>query len=343
MTCRRTRLFAAAMLVMVWRIATPAQTAVTLKGAGATFPAPLYIKWIANYARRDPSVAIAYDAVGSEAGMRRLIAGDVDFGASEDPGILRTIAPDRAGEFVWLPSVVGAVVPIVNIPGVTATVAFTPEALAGIYLGTITKWNDPRLQQNNRARLPNLDIVVVHRAEGSGTSYTWTTYLSNVNADWRTRVGAGLSPNWPIGEAATGNAGVAALVSRTAGAIGYVEFIYAVQAHVSYGQIRNRHGEFVTASVESIAAAAESSPPDAPGSSIVDAPGSGAYPVACLTWLAVPVRITNPAKHAALTGFLHWMLTSGQRQAAALGYVALPAPVVTHAEAAVSQIKSSEP
>jgi phosphate transport system substrate-binding protein len=333
----------AIVVAVAWPSAAAAQSTIALKGAGATFPAPIYAKWIANYARREPTVAITYDAIGSEGGVRRLLAGAVDFGACDHPEVLRGLREgnDNRDMYLLVPTVIGAVVPIVNLPGVANDVVLTPDVLSAIYLGDITKWSDPRIRQaNHRLRLPDASIVVVHRAEGSGTSYTWTDYLSKTDAQWRSRVGVALSPNWPVGRAASGNDGVAKAVAETAGAIGYVQFIYAVQAHLSYARVRNRRGETVTASLESIRAAADSADLDFERNpSIVDAPGAGAYPIASFTWLVVPAPITDAGKRTALVAFLQWMLTSGQRQAAALGYLPLPTHVITKASTIVAQIR----
>jgi phosphate transport system substrate-binding protein len=317
------------------------QSGTTVTGAGATFPYPIYAKWFENYKRQAPTVQFKYDAVGSEAGIRRLLQNGVDFGASDNPEIFRELAPSAEGGYLFFPSVVGAVVPIVNLPGFGEDVEFTPEALAGIYLGKIKKWNDPILVQANRGRrMPNLDIVVVHRADGSGTTYSWTDYLSRTSEEWKAQVGTGLSPKWPVGRSANGNDGVAKLVKELGGAIGYVEFIYALQNHLSFGKVRNQQGEFVEASLESIGAAATNAMEA--GSdfkvSIVDAPGKGSYPIASFTWLVVPARIADNAKRAAIVDFLTWMLGSGQRQAAALGYLALPASLVSREAAAIGGI-----
>ena len=318
-----------------------AQSVTTLIGAGATFPYPIYAKWFENYRRQAPNVEFRYDAVGSEAGIRRLLQNKVDFGASDNPEILHELAPNDEGDYLFFPSVVGAVVPIVNLPGFGDNIAFTPEALAGIYLGKITKWNDPVLIQSNRGhRLPNLDIVVVHRADGSGTTYAWADYLSKTSAEWKTHVGTGLSPKWPVGRDANGNDGVAKMVKELGGSIGYVEFIYALQNHLSFGRIRNRKGEFVAASLESIAAAATNAME--PGSdfkvSIVDAPGVGSYPIASFTWFVVPARIADSARRGAMVDFLKWMLGPGQKQAAALGYLPLPNKLVGKETAAIGGI-----
>jgi phosphate transport system substrate-binding protein len=318
-----------------------AQSVTALRGAGATFPYPVYAKWFANYSRQTPAVRITYDAIGSEAGVRKLLDGSIDFGASDSPEILGALAPDNEGKYLFFPSVIGAIVPVVNLPGFTSDIAFTPEALAAIYLGKIKKWNDPLLKQTNRGlRLPDLDIVVVHRSDGSGTTYTWTDFLSKTSATWKSQVGTGLAPKWPIGQAANGNEGVAKLVKELGGSIGYVEFIYALQNHLSFGRVRNRKGRVVAADLESVEAAATDSVvlgADFKGS-IVNAPGADAYPIASFTWLVVPAHVGSEAKREALTGFLKWMLGPGQRQAAALGYLALPKDIASREEAAIARI-----
>jgi phosphate transport system substrate-binding protein len=315
---------------------------IIISGAGATFPYPVYEKWFTNFQIEDPGTAITYDAIGSEAGIRRLLTGSIDFGASDSPEAIHQLAPDEEKKYLLFPSVVGAVVPIFNLPGVPESIAFTPDALAGIYLGKIKKWNDPIIRRANRGvNLPDLDIVVVHRADGSGTSYAWTDYLSKTSPEWRAEVGNGLSPKWPTGRAATGNDGVAKLVKELGGSIGYVEFIYALQNHLTYGSIRNQNGEFVEASLESIAAAVNHSH-DIRGdikASIVDAPGEHSYPIASFTWIVVAAQIADDAKRSAITAFLKWMLGPGQRQAAALGYLALPKDVVTREEDAIARIR----
>ena len=322
--------------------AEPRRPSITLTGAGATFPYPVYQKWFTNFEAEDPSIAITYDAIGSEAGIRKLLAGTVDFGASDDPEAIHQLAPAEESKFRLFPSVVGAVVPIVNLPGIAESVNFTPEALAGIFLGKITKWNDPILKRANHGiNLPDIDIAVVHRADGSGTSYAWTDYLSKVNAEWKEQVGSSFTPKWPTGRAATGNDGVAKLVKELGGSIGYVEFIYALRNHLSYGRIRNENGDFVEASLESIAAAVNHSPDIREDfkESIVDAPGEGSYPIASFTWIIVPAHIASDAKRSAMTAFLKWMLGPGQRQAAALGYLALPQEIVTREEAAIGRVQ----
>lgn len=317
------------------------QPMVLLKAAGATFPYPLYLKWFTNFRRENMDVDITYDPVGSEAGVRELLAGNADFAASDSRGALHEIAPGEESKYVFLPSVVGAVVPIVNLPGVPRAISFTSEALAGIYLGRITRWNDPMLKKiNPGVDLPDLNIVVVHRADGSGTSYAWTDYLSKTNAEWKSSVGSSLDPKWPTGRAATGNDGVAKLVKELGGSIGYVEYIYALQNHLSYGKVRNRNGDFVEATLEGIAAAVSNGAAsrDELNVSIVDAPGVGSYPITTFTWFVVPLHIADNAKWSAIISFLRWMLGPGQRQAAAVGYLALPKEIVAMEGDAIARI-----
>jgi len=319
----------------------PPQPATVLKGAGATFPNPVYAKWFANYRRENPGVEINYSPVGSQEGVRQLLAGELDFAASDSPEVIRDLDPSEQEEYLLFPSVVGAVVPIVNLPGLPSDISLTPEALAGIYLGKIKKWDDPVLKRTNPGlRLPNLDIVVVHRGDGSGTSYALTDYLSQTIPEWRTQVGVGLSPKWPTGRPAIGNEGVAELVKELGGSIGYVEFIYALKNHLSFAKVRNQNGEFVAGSLESMAVAASQSIriQDNFKVSIVNAPGIGAYPIASFTWFILPAHIADTAKRNALTSFLNWMLGPGQPQAAALGYLALPQDVVSKEKKAISAL-----
>ncbi len=322
--------------------ASLSQPTTTLKGAGATFPFPVYEKWFTNYRRENPALQIMYEPIGSEAGVRRLLANSIDFAASDSPQAIHELSPGDDGKYLFFPSVVGAVVPVVNLPGLSGDIAFTPEALSGIYLGKIKKWNDPILARTNRGlHLPDLDIVVAHRAEGSGTSYAWTDYLSKTSPEWKAQVGTSLTPKWPIGLGADGNDGVSKLVKEQSGSIGYVEFIYALQNHLSYGRVRNRNGEFVQASLESIAAAVSHSVKISGDFkvSIVDAPGAGVYPISTFTWVVVPAHIEDDAKRKALTGFLRWMVGPAQRQAAALGYLPIPKDVASKEDAAIARIQ----
>ena len=291
-------------------------------GAGATFPAPLYRKWIAAFESKNPGAAITYEATGSSVGVTRFLQSQLDFAASD-------ILPDQAtlGNAQALPSVVGAVVPVYNLPGLKQDVRFSSEVLAGIFLGTISRWNDPKLKALNRGiKLPAASIKVVHRSDGSGTTFVISDFLSKTDADWKSRMGAASTLRWPVGDAANGNDGVARQVTGTVFSIGYVEFIYAVQEHLSFGSVRNSEGKFVRADIDSITAAATATP--AAGRfliSFTNAPGRDAYPISSFTWLLVSPT-TPPAgpKRDRLMSFLEWALTAGQRQAAALGYVPLP-------------------
>ena len=318
------------------------QASTVLKAAGATFPYPLYVKWFANYRRQNPNLEIVYDAIGSEAGVRKLLAGAVDFGASDNPAAIHELSAIDDGKYLFFPSVIGAVVPIVNLPGFAGAIAFTPEALAGIYSGKIKKWNDPVLAQANRGlHLPDLDITVVHRSDGSGTSYAFTDYLSKVSAEWKTKTGSSLSPAWPTGRAATGNDGVSKLVKEIGGSIGYVEFIYALQNHLSFGSVQNRRGEFVAASLKSMAAAANEVTEASQNltMSLVNPAGMGAYPIASYTWFVMPAQIPDGQKRIAITEFLKWMLGPGQTQAAALGYLSLPKTIIEQELIALQKIR----
>jgi len=313
--------------VLCWR-AIVAQT--VLLGAGATFPEPLYAKWFAGFQERRPDYRIRYEGVGSEEGVRRLRAGAADFAASDMPlddgqlaGLGRPV--------LQLPTAIGAVVPIYHLEGVAQDLRFTPEALAGIFLGRVNRWNDPAIQSVNRGvRLPGREIVVVHRSDGSGTTFVWTDYLSKISPQWQSTVGRGTSVPWPVGTSAAGNEGVARLVGATPGSIGYVEFIYALLHRLGYAAVRNPSGRFIAADLESIEAAANSAPNMTPGFrvSITEASGLRSYPIASFTYLLVPRRTGDTAKDALFHDFLQWMLTSGQRQAGGLGYGSLPPKIV---------------
>ncbi len=319
----------------------PSQPPAILKGAGATFPYPVYQKWFTNYRIANPEVEITYDPVGSEAGIRRLLAGNVDFAGSEDPNALQNLAPGEERKYLVFPSAVGAVVPIVNLPGITSDISFTPEILAGIYLGRITKWNDAALRRANpRLHLPALEIVVVHRSDGSGTSYAFTDFLSRTSPQWKEQVGTGLTARWPVGREAAGNDGVSATVKELGGSIGYVEYIYALQKHLSFGNVRNAEGQFVGASLESIGVAAKKAMEisDDLKVSLANAPGPGAYPISSFTWLVIPAHTADETKRNAISGFLAWMLGPGQKQAAALGYLPLPKDLIDREKTALLSI-----
>ncbi len=296
-----------------------------LTGAGATFPAPLYQKWFQSFQERNPKAHITYNAVGSEGGLRMLAEGKTDFAASDAP-----LSDARMSKTALLhfATVMGAVVPIYNLKGVDRNLNFTPEALAGIYSGKITKWNDEKIRESNRkVPLPGSDIVVIHRSDGSGTSFVWTDYLSKVSPEWKAAVGAGSEVNWPVGKGVEGNEAVAAMVQQTPNSIGYVELVYALRHELNFGAVRNAAGEFVQADLTSVTAAARGAASAMTSDfrvSITNAPGKGAYPIASFTWWVLPGDLGGADKKPAFLELLQWMLTSGQKECAALGYAPLP-------------------
>ena len=280
-----------------------------INAAGATFPYPIYSKWFDEYHKLHPNAQINYQSIGSGGGIRQLTDKTVDFGASDGP--MTDDQLKQAGfTILHFPTVLGADVPSYNIPGVTAELKFTPEALAGIYLGKITKWNDPAIAgPNPGVKLPAEDIVVVHRSDGSGTTYIWTDYLSKVSPEWKSKVGTNTSVNWPVGLGGKGNEGVAGLVKQTPDSIGYIELIYAVQNNIPYGWVKNPAGDFIKpslAGVSAAAAGAAKSMPDDFRVSITNAPGKTAYPISSFTWLLIPAQIQDAAKKAAIKDFLAW-------------------------------------
>jgi phosphate transport system substrate-binding protein len=299
--------------------AAPAESAsgphIVLHGAGASFPAPLYGSWIAAFHQAHPTIDIAYQAVGSETGTRMLADGKVDFAASE-------LLP-AADSFQRIASVMGGVVPIYNLKTSTPYLKFTPEVLAGIYLGRITRWDDPQIRAVNRgARLPDAAIIVIHRSDGSGTTYNWSAFLNKNSEAWKNAVGSGATLQWPVGEGEALNEGVAARVASTPNSIGYVELVYAIQHQLSFGAVKNRSGAFVHADLNSLREAAKGAAADS--TSIIDAPGAGAYPIAAFTWMLLPRNTADTEKRKAMLTFLEWVLTSGQRSCSALAYSPLP-------------------
>lgn len=313
----------------------------TINAAGATFPAPIYQKWFGEYKKIHPDVQINYQPIGSGGGIRQLQEGTVDFGASDMPMTDEQIKAAKIKP-LHFPSVMGAVVLSYNIPGVTTSLKLTPEAVAGMYLGTIKKWNDAAIKgANPGVALPDKDIEIVHRSDASGTSFVFTDYLSKVSAQWKSKVGANAAVSWPLGLGGKGNDGVAGIVKQTPNSIGYVELIYAVQNKMPYADVKNAAGTFVKASFESVTAAAANSKemPDDFRVSITNAPGAASYPISSFTWLLIPSQIPNAAKRTAITGFLKWMITEGQKDAQALSYAPLPKPVVTKEEKQIALIK----
>lgn len=329
-----------ALAAMLLFSGMPAPAQLLINGAGATFPYPIYAKWFDEYRKLNPKAQINYQSIGSGGGIRQLQAGTVDFGASDSPMTDEQLSQAN-GKVLHFPTVLGAVVTTYNVPGVKQELTFTPEALGGIFLGTITRWNDPELARHNPGvALPANNIVVVHRSDGSGTTFVWTDYLSKANAAWKSKVGAGNSVNWPAGLGAKGNEGVAGLVKQTPNAIGYVELVYAIQNKMSYGKIRNAAGVAVKADLKGVTAAAASAVvPDDFRVSITNAPGKDAYPISSFTWLLVPARIQDAQKRKILTDFLRWMLTDGQKLAQPLGYAPLPKVVVDKEMKAISLVQ----
>jgi len=315
---------------------------VLLNAAGATFPYPIYSKWFDVYHQQRPNIQINYQSIGSGGGIRQLLAGTVDFGASDGP-----MSDEQLGQakfkILHFPTVLGADVPSYNIAGVTGELNFTQKAIAGIFLGTITKWNDPEIAKANPGvNFPGNDIVVVHRSDGSGTTYIWTDFLSKVSEEWKNKVGKGTSVNWPVGLGGKGNEGVSGLVKQTPNSIGYIELIYAVQNNISYGKVQNAAGKFVKADLAGVTAAAEKASKEIPDDfrvSITNAPGATSYPVSSFTWLLIPAQISDAAKRDAITGFLKWMLNEGQNYNEGLSYSRLPKQVIAKELKAISQIQ----
>ncbi|HYU23937.1 MAG TPA: phosphate ABC transporter substrate-binding protein PstS [Thermoanaerobaculia bacterium] len=334
------KLFATLALLAAATLAN-AQT-VQINGAGATFPNPIYSKWFSEYHKAHPNVEINYQSIGSGGGIRQLSAGTVFFGASDGPMTNEQI--QAAGfRILHLPTVLGGVVPVYNVPGVSAQLKFPGRVLADIFLGKITKWNDVAIKNVNAGvELPNEDITVVHRSDGSGTSYIWCDYLSKISPEYRQKVGVATSVNWPVGVGGKGNEGVAGLVKQTPGAIGYVELIYALQNKISYGSVQNAAGEFVSATTETVANAASSAAKNMPKDfrvSITNAPGKDVYPISSFTWLLVQEAPKDVQRSRILVDFVRWALTDGQKYAAQLGYAPLPKEVVAQELEAVKRMK----
>ncbi len=327
------------LCIVLCAVGAVAQT--DLNGAGATFPNPIYSKWFSEYHKMHSGIQINYQPIGSGGGIKQIQAGTVDFGASDGPMTDEQIAATPFKLF-HIPTVLGAVVPTYNIPGVNDELKFTGPVLADIFLGNIKKWNDPKLAKDNPGvKFPDSEIVVVHRSDGSGTTYVWTDYLSKVSDEWKTKVGKNTAVNWPAGLGGKGNDGVSGTVKQTPGGIGYVELIYAVQNKMAYGTVKNSAGEFVKASLASTTAAAASvkDMPDDFRVSITNAPGKGVYPICSFTWLLVPVEWKDTAKGKTMVDFLNWMVEGGQTMTAALDYAPLPKPVVAKIKARIKEIK----
>jgi phosphate transport system substrate-binding protein len=341
---RRTAVLLAAVLAfagILW-----AQGHLLINGAGATFPYPIYSKWFDVYHKQHSNIEFNYQSVGSGAGIRQITEATVDFGASDGPmndQQIKDYEQKRGSKILHFPTVLGAVVPTYNVSGINASLNFTPEALAGIYLGKITKWNDPAIAGANKGvKLPNDDIVVIHRSDGSGTTYIWTDYLSKVSDEWKSKVSRNTSVNWPVGLGGKGNEGVTGLVKQTPDSIGYVELIYAIQNSIPYGTVRNSSGAFIKADLASVTAAAAGAAKDMPADfrvSITNAAGKTAYPISSFTWLLIPSKIQDAGKRDAIKGFLKWMLTEGQTYTEQLSYAKLPKEVVAKELKAINDVQ----
>ena len=319
-----------------------AATAQNISGAGATFPYPIYSKWFNEYSQLHPDVKINYQSIGSGGGIRQVTEGTVDFGASDATMTDQQLREAKV-KVTAIPTVLGAVVPVYNLPGVNQELKFTGDAIAGIYLGKIKKWNDPYLaRENPGVNLPDADILPVYRSEGSGTTFIFTDYLSKVSPEFKSTVGAGAAVKWPIGIGQKGNEGVAGMIRQSKYSFGYVELIYAAQNHMQFGTVRNKAGRFVKASTEAVTAAAAANAKMIPADyrvSITDAAGAESYPISSFTWLLIPTVAKDPAKGKALVGFLDWMLEHGEGEAAGLTYAPLPKAVADRVKQTITSLR----
>jgi phosphate transport system substrate-binding protein len=322
-------------------LALPAAGQTTINGAGSTFVNPIMSKWSSEYHKLHPDVEINYQSIGSGGGIRQVIEGTVDFGASDGPMTDGQLADSKVGKILHVPVVMGADVPAYNVPGVSGDLKFTPDALAGIFLGKISKWNDKAIASvNPGVNLPDKNIIVAHRSDGSGTTYIWTDYLSKISPEWQSRVGTGTSVKWPVGLGGKGNEGVAGLVRQLPGSIGYVELTYAQENKITFGSVQNSAGSFVKASPDSVtAAAATAKIPADYRYSITNAPGKDAYPISGTTWILLPEHPRDAGRGKMLLDFTHWVLGDGQNFAPGLNYSKLPSSLVSRLEVSLKAIK----
>jgi len=322
-------------------LALPAGGQTTINGAGATFPNPIYQKWFSEYHKAHSDIQFNYQSIGSGGGIRQVLAGTVDFGASDGPMSDEQLSQAKT-RILHIPTVLGAVVPAYNVPGVSGDLKFTPQTLTGIFLGKITTWNDPAIAKENAGvNLPNQSIIVIHRSDGSGTTFIFTDYLSKVSSEWANGPGKGTSVKWPVGVGGKGNEGVAGQVRQLQGSIGYIELIYAVQNKIPYGVVKNASGNYVKASLDSVTAAAataKSMPADF-RVSITNAPGKDAYPISSFTWLLIPEKSKDAGKGKILADFLNWMVDDGQKMTAELTYAPLPESVASKVKGAIKQVQ----
>jgi phosphate transport system substrate-binding protein len=313
-----------------------------IQAAGATFPAPIYQKWFDEYHKAHADIAVNYQSIGSGAGIQQLTAGTVDFGASDMPMTDEQISKLKVHP-LHFPTVLGADVPTYNIPGLTQELKFSGETLAGIFLGTIKKWNDPMIMKDNPgAKLPAEDVVVVHRSDGSGTSFIWTDFLSKVSPEWKSKVGASTSVSWPVGLGGKGNEGVSGTVKQTPYSIGYVELVYAIKNNMPSAAVKNQAGVYVKASLETVSSAAAGAAKEMPADfrvSITNPQGKNAYPISSFTWMLIPSQIPDAGKAKAIKAFLQWMVTDGQKMTGDLAYAPLPKEVVAKETKQIAMIK----
>ena len=323
-------------------LVTMGAAAQNLNGAGATFPYPIYSKWFSEYKQANSSVQINYQSIGSGGGIQQVTSGTVDFGAADVTMTDDQIAKAKV-KVIAIPTVLGAVVPVYNVPGVNKDLNFSGDVIADIYLGKITKWNDGRIAKDNPGvSLPDKPILPVYRSEGSGTSFIFTDFLSKVNADFKSQVGAGAAVKWPTGIGQKGNEGVAGMVRQSPYSFGYVELIYAEQNKMSFGSVKNASGKFIKASTSGVTAAAAAAAKSMPADyriSITNAAGADSYPISSFTWLLIPTQSTDAAKTKALVGFLNWMLDHGEAEAASLSYAPLPKQVQDMVRKTIANIK----
>jgi phosphate transport system substrate-binding protein len=317
-------------------------SAQNITAAGATFPYPIYNKWFTEYNQLHPNVKINYQSIGSGGGIKQTSEGTVDFGASDMPMKDAQLAEAKV-KVMHVPTVLGAVVPVYNIPGVSKDLNFSGDVIADIYLGKITKWNDPRLVKDNPgANLPDHQILPVYRSDGSGTTFIFTDFLSKVSADWANKVGKDTSVKWPTGIGQKGNEGIAGMVRQSPYSFGYVELIYAIQNKMAYGTVRNAAGKFLLGTPAGVTAAAAAAAKTMPADyrvSITNAPGATSYPISSFTYLLIPLKFADPAKGAAVKDFLSWMLEHGESEASGMGYAPLPAQVQTMVKHTITTIK----
>ena len=321
-------------------LAVPAVGQTTLNGAGATFPYPMYSKWFSDYHKLHPDVEINYQSIGSGGGIRQVLAQTVDFGAADVTMTDEQLSQAKV-KILHIPTVLGAVVPAYNVPGVSGDLRFSAQVIADICLGKITSWNDPAIVKDNPGvKLPAQSIVVVHRSEGSGTNFIFTDYLSKISSEWAGGPGKGASIKWPVGLGAKGNEGVAGMIRQMDGAFGYLELIYAAQNHIPYGTVKNAAGNWVKASLEGTTAAAASvkNMPADFRVSITNAPGKDAYPISSFTWLLVPTQSKDQARGKIMVDFLTWMLDDGEKMTEALDYAPLPDSVASKVRESIKQV-----